>query len=792
MLDSVPSPRFSSPQTRSRSSLRTTLSVAVGLSAALAGSLLAAPSVSLAQTYTTPDFVIDFTETYTPIWNDTGSGADEDVSIWRPVVPKGFVRLGHRIAAGYDEPSGQTMILRAVNKKVIKAPAKYVQIWNDAGSGALKTVFIWRASCAKGYSALGDVATSTKRAPSKSEISCVRSSDLAKAVGGDLLWDDTGSGATADFGAWSIDPPDSDGVSEFVSEGLFYGAATHTQPADNLIASLWAVKTPVGSDGGSAPANPAAPTTTKPNAAGTPTTIPVATTKPVAAGPATATPEWTAAVQQIVATAGKPPAAAPRSDRVTPLPVDYSPDGATKYINERHDETDNISDITKLGLNDSVIFPGALIKGDQVNSFIYPPITLKRAPIKVSVSAEGSSATGGNLSQTIQDPQSLSSSRQATADLLKTAIGPNTKLPARVDFSITEVKSEAQLALAFDADVKYGVGSVQSGFSFDKSKNLNHVVAKYKQIYFTVDVDTPRSPGDLFDPTTPISQITAAMPRGSNPLYVGTVTYGMMAAMFMESTNTAEEMKASLDAAYKGGVDVKVSSRYTAREVLNNSSLKIQVYGGSTAGLGSLETGIAGFLKVIAASRTYSADSPGVPISYVFRNLQDNLLTAVTQTAQYNLSTPIKVKQRVQVRIVNMICTMSDDEGSNNDADMDRWNFVVYAQNVRRGGALGPKAQENLYNFSTSGEVTTPVGYVWREAIGKTATVVFETDPAVWDFESEVLTIDGYGREYDSSGSNEEGTGTLPLKGSAMFGTHKFSVNSADFSYELTVEITKL
>ena len=243
---------------------------------------------------------------------------------------------------------------------------------------------------------------------------------------------------------------------------------------------------------------------------------------------------------------------------------------------------------------------------------------------------------------------------------------------------------------------------------------------------------------------------------------------------------------------HKGGVDVKVSSRYTAREVLNNSSLKIQVYGGSTAGLGSLETGIAGFLKVIAASRTYSADSPGVPISYVFRNLQDNLLTAVTQTAQYNLSTPIKVKQRVQVRIVNMICTMSDDEGSNNDADMDRWNFVVYAQNVRRGGALGPKAQENLYNFSTSGEVTTPVGYVWREAIGKTATVVFETDPAVWDFESEVLTIDGYGREYDSSGSNEEGTGTLPLKGSAMFGTHKFSVNSADFSYELTVEITKL
>ncbi len=498
-------------------------------------------------------------------------------------------------------------------------------------------------------------------------------------------------------------------------------------------------------------------------------------------------------IRNIVLVASKPaPPRPPRHD-TTPLPPTV--EGDFRYINVKHDDTNNIDTVLHLGLNDDLIWPGSLIQGSQVNDFVYIPITLPRAPIKISISAEGSSATGASISGTVPAP-SLSALRQGIANVLKRAIGPATKLPARVDFTKEEVFSESDMNAKFGAAVSYGAGNLQTDFSWDSQKQMTRLIAKYTQVYFTVDVDTPASPARFFDPTAPVESIQAAMPPGSMPLYVSSVSYGMMAMICIETNHSAEVMKMALDAAYEGGVDVKVHAEFTSKEILQSSKMKILVYGGSTAGLDDIEMGYEGFMKVIAASKTYSPDSPGVPISYRFRNLLDNTLTFIALTSQYTLRQPLRIKQKVKVSVDRMQCTLSDDEGVNNDADMDRFNISLAATNalLEKGAVKQVPIQlpdPMLYAWASPGDVTVKVGYVWE--VGRSKVITFDTDPDLYDFDKATLTVNGYGREYDVSSKNEHGTGSIVLTGDQFFengGVHKFPITSADFIFDVYVTLT--
>ncbi|MBI4788789.1 MAG: thiol-activated cytolysin family protein [Chloroflexi bacterium] len=496
------------------------------------------------------------------------------------------------------------------------------------------------------------------------------------------------------------------------------------------------------------------------------------------------------AIRNIAITAGKPAAPKPATSGTTKLPDTV--EGNFRYINEKHDDSKNVDSILHLGLNDDLIWPGNLIQGGQVNDFVYIPISTKRAPLTISISAEGSSNTSAGITEIVTAPE-LSTMRQGIANLLKKAIGPNTKLAARVDFSKEEVFSESQVNTALSAAVSYGVGSVKTDFSWDTNKNMHRIVAKYTQVYFTVDVNTPASPADVFDPAASIASIQAAMPQGSTPLYVSSVSYGMMALMFMESNFSAEEMKVAMDLAYKGAVDAKVNASYTSKQILQSSKLKVLVYGGSTAGLKNIEQGFDGFMKVIAASHTYSPDSPGVPISYRFRSLADNTLTFVALTSQYTLRRPLRIKQAVVIKVDRMICTLSDDEGSNNDADMDRFQITFTASNARIGGALVPINPINpgdaiIYDYSTSGAVTVNLGYIWDVSRSKNFT--FDTDPATFDFTKAKITITGTSREYDTTGDDEYGSGSITVAGSEFFGQHKFPISSADSVFDVYITIS--
>ena len=149
--------------------------------------------------------VVDFISNYSKVWNDNGSGAQRNVAFWRPEPANGWYRVGHHIAVGYGQPLTATMVVRAKsNGNVLAKPVDFQLIWNDAGSGAAQDGSVWRIICPNGYSALGNVTSGSHQKPAIDEVMCVHQSALAPGRPGSVIWTDVGSGAQLDFGSWNI------------------------------------------------------------------------------------------------------------------------------------------------------------------------------------------------------------------------------------------------------------------------------------------------------------------------------------------------------------------------------------------------------------------------------------------------------------------------------------------------------------------------------------------------------------------------------------------------------------
>lgn len=468
-----------------------------------------------------------------------------------------------------------------------------------------------------------------------------------------------------------------------------------------------------------------------------------------------------------------------------------------RYTYEKHDVVDNIDSVAYLGLNDDVIWPGSLVEGTRAHDFVYVPISVDRAPLTLSISLEGSSATGVSIVNTVDDPK-LSSIRQGISDLLKDAITEDTHVPARVDFNYEQVYTQSQMNLFVGADVSYGAGSLETKFDWNSITKQNKIMASYKQIYYTIDIDTPGSPADFFDPTVPISNIEDVILKDSRPIYVSSVSYGMMALMFIETDYSLDEMKWALDAAYDSIVSGSVELDMKTQQIMQSSTIQIVVYGGSTAGLQELETGYNGFLNVISASKDFNASSPGVPLVYRFRHLSDNTLALITLTSQYTLVVPLRLMQPVRVTVDRFVCTLSDDEGAWNDADMDR--FFVWATAYNRwsdtetGSIIGAENQP-VFSWSTAGDWTVGVGGIFDATQHKPNSLDIVYDTEHYDFSKAKLVLKAYAREYDPTSANEEATVFWEITGEHFLdndGKHTFALSDYEdfgFTVHITIEL---
>jgi len=83
---------------------------------------------------------------YQAVWTDSGSGANRDGAFWRPIPPDGYTCLGQVVTGypfgtGYTPPDLDA--IRCVRRE-LTAPARIDRaIWNDQGSGAATDLSVW-------------------------------------------------------------------------------------------------------------------------------------------------------------------------------------------------------------------------------------------------------------------------------------------------------------------------------------------------------------------------------------------------------------------------------------------------------------------------------------------------------------------------------------------------------------------------------------------------------------------------------------------------------------------------
>ncbi|XP_069489680.1 uncharacterized protein [Ambystoma mexicanum] len=172
-----------------------------------------------------------YTKDFSPVWTDAGSGAREDVSIWKPVpLAAGFFLLGDTAVPNHSPPPNAAVIVKDIGNGLLSPPQSFRPIWKDTGSGAKQDVTIYEMIPAPGYVCLGNAAEGNYNSnPDTNKYRCVQE-DLVRTGFLFPIWDDRGSGANADVGLWSVDIDPAEPAS--LASGTFLSISNYNRPSE--------------------------------------------------------------------------------------------------------------------------------------------------------------------------------------------------------------------------------------------------------------------------------------------------------------------------------------------------------------------------------------------------------------------------------------------------------------------------------------------------------------------------------------------------------------------------------
>ena len=341
-----------------------------------------------------------------------------------------------------------------------------------------------------------------------------------------------------------------------------------------------------------------------------------------------------------------------------------------------------------------VIYPGALVKGESILDGTYTLISARRRPVTISTSL-----SGGNIVSVMVDDPKLSTVREAINSLMDQEYDVP---PANMGFTIEQAYSEQQLDLSLHASYKGGGYDIKGGFDFSKTEIKTRLIAKFIQSYYTLDMDLPNEPSELFEEEVDRSLFGTFM-----PMYVSTVTFGRMALFTIESSLSETEVRAYLNASYAG---VNAAGSTDFDELKAHSTMKVYILGGSGDDAGATVNGFEDFKNYIQEGGDYSKTSPGAPISYKLRYIKDNSIGRIVFAASYPIVTAIPRTDNI---IYDMHTWLYHLDAHGRDAG---GNLELYGNVYSWPKHLGPgvrvdhfaRGSGNYLSVAESGEYTFP------------------------------------------------------------------------------------
>ena len=195
------------------------------------------------------ELLITFCDDFEFRWDDQGSGGNYNGSYYHPLPTADFKALGSLGFSGYHYPVGieVVMVVKAkAGSDALAAPLDYTLVYNDAGSGANNDGSFWTPVPPTGYVAMGTVVQVGYGKPSLDDVVCVREDLTIPGETGALVWLDQGTGANMWLGTWEIDQPDAGPHEDaYLSTGTFVGWPHWNQPSVHPVMNVLNVPLPL-------------------------------------------------------------------------------------------------------------------------------------------------------------------------------------------------------------------------------------------------------------------------------------------------------------------------------------------------------------------------------------------------------------------------------------------------------------------------------------------------------------------------------------------------------------------
>ncbi|MCO5593423.1 hypothetical protein L7F22_047437 [Adiantum nelumboides] len=187
--------------------------------------------------------MIGTTAQFERMWWDKGSENRRTISIWRPVPPPGYVTVGDHITEGL-EPPGFGIILKDDNSGWLAEPVRLVQCMHAPGKGQ-EQIYVWYPVAPAGFVTLGCVVSRDKEPPLLQTLRCVRA-DLVNEVNMSRrpIWSNSASRSGYNCSIWKLynqantflARPDLKKPSDRLAYGLL--ETVQSRPEDNLCADI--------------------------------------------------------------------------------------------------------------------------------------------------------------------------------------------------------------------------------------------------------------------------------------------------------------------------------------------------------------------------------------------------------------------------------------------------------------------------------------------------------------------------------------------------------------------------
>ncbi len=276
------------------------------------------------------------------------------------------------------------------------------------------------------------------------------------------------------------------------------------------------------------------------------------------------------------------------------------------------------------------LFLGNVVQGELAGRGVLQPLNVPLASL-------GFSVDGGTHFSGVGTVSAASKGNYITELTRVLEENAGAAVSAVLHYDKAFVHSESFLGLAAGVSADYlGLAEVSANFDWANETVRSRLFVTFEQPFFTASVDqkSKQAASDFFGSSVTPAQL-AAEASGIPPVYVQSITYGRRVYLMIESTESTETLDAALEATSKlPSLSGSIESSY--QQALNSAETRMRVIvqgGGAAAGASAVD-GYEGLKQFVHAGAEFTAENPGVPISYQLAYL-DNAVAEYASSATY-------------------------------------------------------------------------------------------------------------------------------------------------------------